>query len=280
MRILDRTTFTSSSIRLQLAAIAVGAAVAVSAGLTGNHPAEAPSPQAGSVALAAVPPAPSELARVAAHADRSAAVVPRTLPTEAGGAAPPAPEAPAPEQAAAPQPEPAPKPAPKPEQAKPAAPAKKDLHPRPIPGGQQRFKPSKEQLRNAKAIVDTGKKLKLPPRAWVIAVATATQESTLRNLGHLGARNDHDSQGLFQQRPSSGWGSPKQITDPEYASTAFYKALMRVDGWEKMPLTRAAQKVQVSAYPNHYAKWERFAGDIVLGLHGEGPYAEAAADLK
>jgi len=164
--------------------------------------------------------------------------------------------------------------------AKAAVPSGKDLHPRRIPGGQQSFNPSKEQLQNAKAIVDTGKKLKMPPRAWVIAVATATQESTLRNLGHLGDRNDHDSQGLFQQRPSAGWGSPKQITNPEYASTAFYNALKSVEGYETMPLTEAAQTVQYSAYPNHYAKWEKFAGDIVLALHGEGPYAEAAADLR
>ena len=58
----------------------------------------------------------------------------------------------------------------------------------------------------------------MPPRGWVIAVATAMQESRLTNLRHLGTRNDHDSLGLFQQRPSSGWGTPAQVTDPVYAA--------------------------------------------------------------
>ncbi|MEH0829259.1 hypothetical protein V6U84_54990, partial [Micromonospora sp. CPCC 205714] len=83
------------------------------------------------------------------------------------------------------------------------------------------------------------------------------------NLGHLGERNDHDSQGLFQQRPSSGWGTVEQITDPEYSTKAFLKGLKQVDGWQDMPLTEAAQTVQVSAYPFHYAQWEQQAADLV-----------------
>src|SRR4029079_15734442 len=102
------------------------------------------------------------------------------------------------------------------------------------------------QLANAKAITDTAKKLGMGERGAVIAVATSMQESKLENLGHLGDMNDHDSLGLFQQRPSSGLGSPEQITDPTYASTAFLKGLQQVDGWRDMPLTDAAQKVQVS----------------------------------
>jgi hypothetical protein len=113
-----------------------------------------------------------------------------------------------------------------------------------------------EQIRNAAIIINVGSELKLPPRAWVIAVATAMQESRLSNLGHLGARNDHDSLGLFQQRPSAGWGTPAQVQDPVYASRKFYEKLQTVQGWEKMPLTRAAQRVQRSAYPNAYAKHE------------------------
>ncbi|MGK5679616.1 M23 family metallopeptidase [Actinoplanes sp. URMC 104] len=120
-----------------------------------------------------------------------------------------------------------------------------------------------EQIRNAAIIINTGAKLKMPPRAWVIAVATAMQESRLNNLGYLGARNDHDSQGLFQQRPSSGWGSPAQVRDPVYASTKFYQKLKTVPGWERMPLTRAAQRVQISAYPDAYAKHEPIATQIV-----------------
>lgn len=120
-----------------------------------------------------------------------------------------------------------------------------------------------EQIRNAAIIINTGLELKLPPRAWVIAVATAMQESRLTNLGHLGAANDHDSLGLFQQRPSSGWGTPAQVQDPVYASRKFYEKLQTVKGWEKTSLTRAAQKVQRSAYPNAYAKHEALATQIV-----------------
>ncbi|NES32015.1 hypothetical protein G3561_31240, partial [Micromonospora terminaliae] len=78
-----------------------------------------------------------------------------------------------------------------------------------------------------------------------------------------GDKNDHDSLGLFQQRPSSGWGTPEQITNPEYSTLAFLKGLKQVDGWDKMPLTEAAQTVQVSAYPDAYAQWEQQATDIV-----------------
>jgi hypothetical protein len=166
------------------------------------------------------------------------------------------------------------------------APSAQELHPLPITAEQKRFTPTAEQLANAKAIVDTAKEMGLPPRAWTIAVATSLQETNLKNLGHLGARNDHDSQGLFQQRPSSGWGTVEQITDPKYATKAFFegtasnRGLLDIDGWQNLPLTQAAQKVQVSAYPNHYAKHEAQAGDIINALHGTGPYAEAAKDLR
>ncbi|GIE98049.1 M23 family metallopeptidase [Paractinoplanes rishiriensis] len=119
------------------------------------------------------------------------------------------------------------------------------------------------QIRNAAIIINVGADQKLPPRAWVIAVATAMQESRLTNLGNLGARNDHDSLGLFQQRPSSGWGTPEQIRDPVYASTKFYEKLKTIEGWENLPLTNAAQRVQISAYPDAYAKHEPLATQIV-----------------
>jgi hypothetical protein len=93
------------------------------------------------------------------------------------------------------------------------------------------------------------------------------QESRLYNLGHLGAKNDHDSLGLFQQRPSMGWGSAKQVTDPVFAATAFYLALQRVPRWQSMAVTVAAQRVQRSAYPNAYAKWEADARSLVQGIH-------------
>ncbi|SCL53015.1 hypothetical protein [Micromonospora chersina] len=137
------------------------------------------------------------------------------------------------------------------------------LIPHGVQGAQSKIDLNGEQLANAKAIIAATKKAGLPERAAVISIATSLQESKLENLGHLGDRNDHDSLGLFQQRPSSGWGTPEQITDPEYSTLAFLKGLKQVDGWQDMPLTEAAQTVQVSAYPDAYAQWEQQAADIV-----------------
>ncbi|MGW0432776.1 hypothetical protein ACWDV4_09555 [Micromonospora sp. NPDC003197] len=142
-------------------------------------------------------------------------------------------------------------------------PAMDKLIPHGVQGEQSRIPLNAEQTSNVKAIIAATKKAGMDERAAVVAIATSLQESKLENLGHLGDRNDHDSQGLFQQRPSSGWGSVEQITDPEYSTMAFLKGLKQVDGWEKMPLTQAAQKVQVSAYPFHYAQWESQAADLV-----------------
>ncbi|WP_406069317.1 hypothetical protein [Micromonospora sp. NBC_01638] len=144
--------------------------------------------------------------------------------------------------------------------AKPAAVAVQTAKPQ---GEQSRIPLNDEQIANVKAIIAATKKAGLPERAAVISIATSFQESKLENLGHLGDRNDHDSLGLFQQRPSSGWGAPEQITDPEYSTTAFLKGLKQVDGWQDMPLTKAAQTVQVSAYPDAYAQWEQQAADLV-----------------
>ncbi|MET7398446.1 M23 family metallopeptidase [Dactylosporangium sp. NPDC005572] len=127
---------------------------------------------------------------------------------------------------------------------------------------------NQEQVRNAAIIVRVGQDMKVPPRGWVVAVATAMQESNLKNLPHLGSRNDHDSLGLFQQRPSTGWGTPEQIMDPQYASRKFYEKLVTIPGWETMALTRAAQRVQRSAYPNAYAKHEEAATTVVNSLTG------------
>ncbi|MFG2058659.1 hypothetical protein ACGFI9_32000 [Micromonospora sp. NPDC048930] len=140
---------------------------------------------------------------------------------------------------------------------------KAKLIPHGVQGAQSRIDLNDEQVANAKAIIAATKKAGLPERAAVISIATSLQESKLENLGHLGDKNDHDSLGLFQQRPSSGWGTPEQITDPEYSTLAFLKGLKQVDGWQDMPLTEAAQTVQVSAYPDAYAQWEQQAADIV-----------------
>jgi murein DD-endopeptidase MepM/ murein hydrolase activator NlpD len=119
------------------------------------------------------------------------------------------------------------------------------------------------QMRNAAIIINVGAQMSVPPRGWVIAIATAMQESGLANLPHLGARNDHDSVGLFQQRPSQGWGTPAQLQDPAYTARKFYDHLVKVDRWQSRPLTDAAQRVQRSAFPDAYAKHEPIATQIV-----------------
>ena len=135
------------------------------------------------------------------------------------------------------------------------------------------------QIPNAKTIVATGIALQVPARGQVIALATALQESGLQNLGY----GDRDSLGLFQQRPSQGWGTAAQIQDPVYASTAFYKALLKVDGWQDLPLTVAAQKVQGSGSPDAYAKWESLADALqqaitqALGVSSTTPTASPSA---
>jgi murein DD-endopeptidase MepM/ murein hydrolase activator NlpD len=125
-----------------------------------------------------------------------------------------------------------------------------------------------QQLANAAVIVAVGQQLRVPPRGWVIAVAAAMQESSLTNLGDQGPRNDHDSLGLFQQRPSQGWGTPTQIMDPVYTSTQFYDRLLRVPRWQDLPLTDAAQAAQHSAAPDSYSKWETDAISVVAAVSG------------
>ncbi|NBE84338.1 hypothetical protein [Micromonospora rubida] len=137
------------------------------------------------------------------------------------------------------------------------------LIPHGVQGEQSRIDLGDEETANVKAIIAATKKAGLDERAAVISIGTSLQESKLENLGHLGDRNDHDSLGLFQQRPTSGWGTPEQITDPEHSTLAFLKGLKQVDGWQDMPLTDAAQTVQVSAYPDAYAQWEQQAADLV-----------------
>ncbi|MEU2615487.1 hypothetical protein ABZ570_28510 [Micromonospora sp. NPDC007271] len=147
--------------------------------------------------------------------------------------------------------------------AKANAPSRDKLVPHGVEGAQSRIPLDDAQIANAKAIVEAAKETGVGERGAVIGVATSLQESKLYNIGHLGAYNDHDSEGLFQQRPSSGWGTSEQITDPDYASKAFFNALKNVGGWQDLPLTTAAQTVQVSAYPYAYAQWEDQAADIV-----------------
>jgi hypothetical protein len=155
-------------------------------------------------------------------------------------------------------------------------PTSDQLHPTGIQGAQSDFSLSTDQMRNAQKIIQEGQALGLPPRAWVIAVATSMQESKLNNYGDLGGANDYDSLGLFQQRPSSGWGSSEQLQDPTYAAKAFYTALTQLPDWEQMNLADAAQAVQISAFGDRYAQWEAKAGDVVDAFYGHGPLTDLA----
>ncbi|MFG2464567.1 heavy metal transporter [Streptomyces canus] len=121
-----------------------------------------------------------------------------------------------------------------------------------------------EQAVNAATITAVGTGRGLPERAVAIALATALQESGLRNIQH----GDRDSLGLFQQRPSQGWGTPREILDPTYAAGEFYKHLVKVRGYQDLPLTVAAQRVQRSGYPEAYAKHEPDATLLAAALTG------------
>lgn len=120
-----------------------------------------------------------------------------------------------------------------------------------------------ERRANAQIIVSVGRELGIPDYGIVIALATAMQESSLRNINW----GDRDSVGLYQQRPSSGWGTVEQIMDPAHATRLFFggpqnpnrgrtRGLLDIAGWQNMTLTDAAQRVQISAFPKAYAKWE------------------------
>ncbi|TQK52086.1 hypothetical protein FBY35_2512 [Streptomyces sp. SLBN-118] len=123
---------------------------------------------------------------------------------------------------------------------------------------------SPEQAANAATISAVGTTRGLPERAVTIALATALQESGLRNLGH----GDRDSLGLFQQRPSKGWGTTTQILDPVYSAGKFYEHLAEVPGYSRLPLTVAAQRVQRSGFPQAYAKHEPDATLLAAALTG------------
>lgn len=126
-----------------------------------------------------------------------------------------------------------------------------------------------EQTGNAATITAIAVRRGLPARAATIALATAMQESKLRNLAH----GDRDSLGLFQQRPSQGWGTPAQVRDPVHATHAFYDALVKIEGYQELPITEAAQKVQRSAYPTAYAQHEPMARALASTLTGYSPGA-------
>ncbi|MFJ5873366.1 hypothetical protein ACIQD1_01410 [Streptomyces sp. NPDC093088] len=136
-----------------------------------------------------------------------------------------------------------------------------------VGSGDHRYEFTPEQASNAATISAVGTTRGLPERAVTIALATALQESALRNIGY----GDRDSLGLFQQRPSMGWGTPEQIMDPVYSAGRFYAGLEKVPGYSRLPLTVAAQKVQKSGFPQAYAKHEPDASLLAAALTGRTP---------
>jgi len=138
--------------------------------------------------------------------------------------------------------------------------------PEPAPvstGGQQTAALTAEQAGNAALIIRIGREVGVSDRAIALALATGMVESGLRNLDW----GDRDSLGIFQQRPSTGWGTPDQIMDADRSTRVFYggqndpngqttRGLLDIPGWESMPFTAAAQAVQISAYPDKYGQWE------------------------
>ncbi|MGC9535735.1 heavy metal transporter [Streptomyces sp. UG1] len=131
-------------------------------------------------------------------------------------------------------------------------------------GDAARYEFTPEQAVNAATIAAVGTGRGLPERAVTIALATALQESGLRNIDH----GDRDSLGLFQQRPSQGWGTPEEIRDPIYSAGIFYEHLVKVRDYQRLPLTVAAQRVQRSGFPEAYAKHEPDATLLAAALTG------------
>ena len=134
----------------------------------------------------------------------------------------------------------------------------------PVDGTRLRLTP--EQAANVEAIAAVARERDLPDRAIVIALATAQQESKLRNVDY----GDRDSLGLFQQRPSQGWGTPEQVQDPAYAAGEFYERLVQVPRWATRPLGEASHAVQRSAYPERVPQWEPMARALTRALDEDG----------
>ena len=135
------------------------------------------------------------------------------------------------------------------------------------PTGVGRYLVTPEQAANAATIAAMGRRSGLGSHAVTVALATAFQESHLHNLPY----GDRDSIGLFQQRPSQGWGTREQILQPQRSSAAFYARLAKVPRWASLPVTDAAQAVQRSAAPLAYAQWEEPARALARAFTGEVP---------
>lgn len=133
-----------------------------------------------------------------------------------------------------------------------------------------------EQANNAALIAARSAAKGLRARGATIGIATAIQESGLRNIDY----GDRDSIGLFQQRPSQGWGTVEQIMDPHYSTDAFFAALVKVSDWESAEITVAAQAVQRSGFPEAYADHEPEARLWATGLRGYGGPAAVTCDIS
>ena len=133
--------------------------------------------------------------------------------------------------------------------------------------GSTRAEVDLEQARWTALMAAMAQRRGLPPRATTIAIATAFQESRIHNIDY----GDRDSLGLFQQCPSQGWGTAAQVQDPVHSIGAFYDALVKVNGYETISITVAAQRVQRSAYPGAYAQHEDYARALASTLRGYSP---------
>jgi hypothetical protein len=147
------------------------------------------------------------------------------------------------------------------------------IQPPPAPGcqvgtGTQALTLDTDQAAIAATIAGVAARHELPRRAVTIALAAALQESKLHNLSY----GDRDSVGIFQQRPSQGWGPAIRLQDPVYATTRFFAALTRVHGYATMPVSQAAQEVQHSADGSAYAQWTDMAGQLAGFFTGTSPH--------
>ncbi len=257
-----RPLLSAPTVRIGVAACvtcALGFAVAVESQNASQAPDESPAVRtalADRVEAAGQEPASRASAR--AHAQ------PRATPPKPAATT----KAPAAAKSQAPKPSPTtakPKAAPTPK------PSPKPTRPEPVAGL------TREQMDNAATIVKVGQDLDVSRRGLLVAMMTAMQESDLYNMAsgvlpesteypYQGIGYDHDSVGLFQQRTSTGWGSVKELMTPSISARKFYEALLEIDGWENLELTVAAQSVQVSAFPDAYAKHEERATTIVDAL--------------
>jgi len=131
-----------------------------------------------------------------------------------------------------------------------------------------------DQAHFASIIAGVSVRRGLPPRAASIALATAYQETGIRNLDY----GDRDSGGLFQQRPSQGWGTKQQLLDPEYAAGKFYDALVKIKNWETDDINDVAQKVQRSGHPEAYNDHEADARVLASALTGQSPAGFSCLD--